>query len=145
MHQWTHLVRVTMTYFQFAPYNRFQWNLNKIRRKIKIGIFSSVACEVSFSVAQCHFSWLSAIFSWLGAISSRLSVLAWSINGIADSAIKSHYSDVIMSTVPNHQPHDCLLNGLFKRRSKKTLKAAGHWPLWGEFAGDRWISRTKGQ
>ena len=24
-------------------------------------------------------------------------------------------------------------------------KAAGQWPLWGEFIGDRWNSRTKGQ
>ena len=24
--------------------------------------------------------------------------------------------------VPNHQPHDCLLNGLFRRISKKTWK-----------------------
>ena len=31
----------------------------------------------------------------------------------------SHYSDVI-----NHQPLDCLLNSLFRRRSKKTPKSA---------------------
>ena len=39
----------------------------------------------------------------------------------------------------NHQPHDCLLNRLFKRRSKKTSKlrvtglCAGNSPLTGEF------------
>ena len=33
----------------------------------------------------------------------------------------NHDSDVIMSAmVSNHQPHDCLLNRLFRRRSKKT-------------------------
>ena len=32
-----------------------------------------------------------------------------------------HYGDVIMG-VSNHQPHDCLLNLLFRRRSKKTSK-----------------------
>ena len=31
----------------------------------------------------------------------------------------------------NHQPHDCLLNRLFRRRSKKT-------------SGHRWIPRTRG-
>ena len=31
--------------------------------------------------------------------------------------------------VSNHQPHDCLLRRLFKRRSKKTLKPPCHWPL----------------
>ena len=28
---------------------------------------------------------------------------------------------------------------------KEDIKAPRHWPLWGEFTGDRWISRTKGQ
>ena len=35
--------------------------------------------------------------------------------------------------VSNHQPHGCLLNRLFRRRSKKTSKR--HWPLCGEFTG----------
>ena len=45
--------------------------------------------------------------------------------------------------VSNHQPHNCLPNRLFRHRSKKTSKR--HWPLCGEFTGDRWIPRTKGQ
>ena len=28
---------------------------------------------------------------------------------------------------------------------KENIKAPRHWPLWGEFTGDRWISHTKGQ
>ena len=47
--------------------------------------------------------------------------------------------------VSNHQPHDCLLNRLFRCRSKKNLKAPRHWPLCGEFTGDWWIPRTNGQ
>ena len=41
--------------------------------------------------------------------------------------------------VSNHQPHDCLLNHLFRRRSKKTSKlrvsalCAGNSPVTGEF------------
>ena len=41
--------------------------------------------------------------------------------------------------VANHQPHDCLLNRLFRRRSKKTSKhritglCAGNLPVTGEF------------
>ena len=38
-------------------------------------------------------------------------------------------------SVPNHQPHVCLLNRLIRRRPKKTSKR--HWPLCGEFTGDR--------
>ena len=42
-------------------------------------------------------------------------------------------------SVSNHQPHDCLLNHLFSRRSKKTSKlrvtglCAGNSPVTGEF------------
>ena len=28
---------------------------------------------------------------------------------------------------------------------KENIKAPGHWPLWGESTGDRWIPFTKGQ
>ena len=44
--------------------------------------------------------------------------------------------------VSNHRRFDCLLNRLFRHRSKKTPR---HWPLWGEFTDDRWIPHTKGQ
>ena len=45
--------------------------------------------------------------------------------------------------VSNHQPHDCLLNRLFRRRSKKTskLRVTGLC----EGTGDQWIPLTKGQ
>ena len=29
--------------------------------------------------------------------------------------------------------------------TKENIKALRHWPLWGEFTGDRLIPRTKGQ
>ena len=44
--------------------------------------------------------------------------------------------------VSNQQPHDCLLNRLFRRRSKKTLKlrVTGLWVgMSGEFTGDQWF------
>ena len=58
--------------------------------------------------------------------------------------------------VSNHQPHDCLLNRLFMRRSKNPNKqinnlppppppppkAPLHWPFCGEFTGERWILCT---
>ena len=45
--------------------------------------------------------------------------------------------------VSNHQPHDCFLNRLFRRRSKKTLKLCvtglceGNSPVTGEFPAQR--------
>ena len=46
--------------------------------------------------------------------------------------------------VSNYQYHDCLLNRLFRRRSKKTPKLRVTGLSVGGFTGDRWIRRTKG-
>ena len=64
-------------------------------------------------------------------MSRRLSSLRWRHNG--------------RDSVSNHQPHHCLLNRLFRRRSKKTSKPRVTGLLCGEFTGDRWIPRTNGQ
>ena len=42
------------------------------------------------------------------------------IHGVLFGTLQWHHSG--HDGVSNHQPHDCLLNGLFKRRSKKTSK-----------------------
>ena len=46
--------------------------------------------------------------------------------------------------VSNHQPHGCLLNRLFRRRSKKHQSSASLAFVWG-IHRDRWIPRTTGQ
>ena len=45
-----------------------------------------------------------------------LTTLQWRYNG--------------RDSVSNHQPHGCLLNRLFRRRSKKNIKAPRHWRLY---------------
>ena len=58
-------------------------------------------------------------------VSVRIKALLWRHNG--------------RGSISNHQPHDCLLNRLFRRRSKKTSKlrvtglCAGSIPVTGEF------------
>ena len=47
--------------------------------------------------------------------------------------------------VSNHQPRDCFLNLLFRRRTKKHQSSASLRIVCEEFTGDRWIPRTKGQ
>ena len=42
----------------------------------------------------------------------------------------------------NHRRFDCLLNRLFRRRSKKTSTLHVLWPLWWEAIGDRWSQRA---
>ena len=39
----------------------------------------------------------------------------------------SHWRHNERDVISNHQPHDCLLNRLFRRRPKKTQKAPRHW------------------
>ena len=39
--------------------------------------------------------------------------------------------------VSNHQPHDCLLNRLFKAQIKENINAPRYWPLWG-YVIHRW-------
>ena len=46
--------------------------------------------------------------------------------------------------VLNHQPHGCLLNRVFRRRSKKHQSSASLAFVWG-IHRDRWIPHTKGQ
>ena len=46
--------------------------------------------------------------------------------------------------ISNHWRID-LLHLWFRWRSKKNIKAPYHWPMGGEFTGDRWTPRTKGQ
>ena len=47
--------------------------------------------------------------------------------------------------VSHHQPRDCFLNRLFKAQIKENIKALRHWPLCGEFTGNRWIPCTEDQ
>ena len=66
--------------------------------------------------------------------------LSWVIQGTGKWSTQAiHYCDVIMGAMTSHQPHDCLLNRSFRRRSKKTSKlcvtglCAGNAPVTGEF------------
>ena len=64
---------------------------------------------------------------------TRLVALLWRHNG--------------RDGVSNHQPHDCLLNRSFRRRTTKTSKlrvtglCAGHSPVTGEFPAQRPVTR----
>ena len=34
---------------------------------------------------------------------------------------------------------------VYQTADQRKIKSSRHWPLWGEFTGDRWIPHTKGQ
>ena len=58
--------------------------------------------------------------------------------------LPDHYNDVIMGTMASHITsltifYSDIYSGA--DADKKNIKAPRHWPLWGDFTGDR----TKGQ
>ena len=57
-----------------------------------------------------------------------------------------HYNDVIMVAMASQITSLTIVySPVYSGRDKKNIKAPRHWPLCGEFTGDRWIPRTKGQ
>ena len=48
-------------------------------------------------------------------------------------------------SVSNHQPHKLFTQPFIWAQIKENIKALRHWPLCGEFTGDRWILRTNDQ
>ena len=64
---------------------------------------------------------------------------------IKDSG-RLHNSDAIMSTMASQITSLTIFTQpLIQAQIKENTKAPRHWPLWGEFIGDRWVPRTKGQ
>ena len=58
----------------------------------------------------------------------------------------SHYSDVMKGAMASQTPASWLFTEPFiQAQVKENIRAPRHWPLWGEFTGDRWIPRTNGQ
>ena len=64
------------------------------------------------------------------------------------SRARIHSSDVIMGPPDGIKKSPALrvfTQPFIQSQIKGNVKAPRHWPLWGEFTGDRWIPRTKGQ
>ena len=59
--------------------------------------------------------------------------------------LPAHYDDLIMTEMASHITSLTIVCSTFHAQMKENIKAPRHWPLWGEFTGDRWIPRTKGQ
>ena len=56
------------------------------------------------------------------------------------------YNDAIMGTMASQITCSRLFTPRFiEAQIKESIKAPRHWPLCGEFTGDRWIPRTNGQ
>ena len=58
---------------------------------------------------------------------------------------KHHYSDSIMRAMASQITTVSIVYPTVCSGADKNIKTLRHWPLWGEFTGDRWIPFTKGQ
>ena len=57
-----------------------------------------------------------------------------------------HYNDVIMGAIASQITSLTIVYSIFiQTQIKENIKDPRHWPVCGEFTGDRWIPRTNGQ
>ena len=67
-------------------------------------------------------------------------------SGTYNGARPSHYIDVIMGAIASQITSlTSVYSTTIQAQIKENIKASRHWPLCGEFTGDRWIPRTNGQ
>ena len=90
-------------------------------------------------------------FLWIRSLIHFLDCYCYGLHGISCHIGPCYhgtelYDDVTVQwchnerdDISNHQPQDCLLQA----QIEENIKAPHHWPLWGEFIGDRWIPHTK--
>ena len=95
--------------------------------------------DIGWTVTHC------GDISWLNTGSSN-GLLPDDTKPPPESMLIIHYNDVVMSALASQSTGFsivCLRIG--SGADQWNIKAPRHWPLCGEFTGDRWISRTKGQ
>ena len=94
---------------------------------------SHFVCVLHVCVFYYHVTLLTCILLCLKGEDS----IEWSVTRYEYTALRWRHND--HAGVSNHQPHGCLLNRLFRRKSKKTSKlrvtglCAGNSPGTGEF------------
>ena len=103
------------------------------------------SCQVLSAWTSC---WTSSwIIRSLIPHGAHMTLLQWLFYHESTKRLALQWRHNGCDGVSNHQPHDCLLNGLFRRRSRKTSKlrvtgrCAGNSPVTGEFPPKRPITR----
>ena len=161
----SHYLNYCWVIVNWSPRNKLQWNFNQTtKRLIHKNTSETIICEMAVILSRGRWVDVVTIFCnlWVGYKRYELNV-----GGVAPFVMNSSYITVTVSRcglmqqsnmiplqwchnerddVSNHQPHDCLLNRLFGRRSKKTSKlrvtglCAGNSPMTGEFLAQRTIN-----
>ena len=65
---------------------------------------------------------------------------------LSNHMLINHYNDVMMGVIASRITSLTIVYSIFiQTQIKEITKAQRHWPLCGEFTGDRWIPRTNSQ
>ena len=110
-------------------------------------IYNNILIIFSLNIGlKCH-----SAFQWVRSVKMNQEPSPTSINGSYFLVCKESITGLPLQwrhndydSVSNHQPHGCLLNRLFRHRSKKHQNSASLAFVWG-IHRDQWIPRTKGQ
>ena len=80
-----------------------------------------------------------------GAREVRASLKAMAQRRSSHNALP-HYNDVTMDVIASQITSlTVVYSTVYSDADQRNIKAPRHWPVWGEFTGDRWIPRTNGQ
>ena len=85
----------------------------------------------------------NAVSHWLGANLDSTLKLSWMMTGMTSMPCSLQWRHMELGGVSDHQPHECLLDRLIRRRLKKTSKlrvtglCAGNSPVIGELPAHR--------
>ena len=92
---------------------------------------------------ECDSKYITGAFPWprisMGKMNEEIFSNPYPYTSLYDTKTSLRWRHNGRDSASNHQPHDCLLNRLFRRRSKKTSKlrvtalCAGNSPGIGEF------------
>ena len=103
-----------------------------------------------FQLAYMDSWWTGGWFDDPGAAARKCPSIRVRVSARAPDRVlfTLHYNGVIMSAIASQITSLTIVYPTVysRRRSKKTSKLRinhDHWPLWGEFIGDRWIPRIK--
>ena len=110
-----------------------------------VGIRSRASAWLAFPVLGLfHYTWRATTMNVRGILFSPVEP---TIPVMWHNSCHNHYSDVIMGTIASQITSlSTVYSTIYSDTDqRKNIKAPRHWPLCGEFTGDRWIPRTNGQ
>ena len=121
----------------FIIYIGLKWNIMKYHLSMTYHLNNHIGISHRTRSWDCHT--LCKMLKWLDDKS-------WCYGWKSFREIWVHFSDVIISAMASQIPASWWFAQPFRQTQiKENTKAPRHWPLWGEFTGDRWIPLTQGQ